>query len=180
MIENTKGAPGIPKEAIANVYLGELKTILQVASEKALLIESLDDFEEKREDEKNMMITAQEILKGANAVIGDDKGSGFYEVVQEYYGISNWLIRNSMLKFEFEECKAGRGWHLGKFMVAHIADKGEKYDMNLLVASDILQVLCEKGQVEGIKEQAWAVVERLNEKEALRKNVDVISNQLKK
>lgn len=61
------------KEAIFDLLIGEVQVNLMKVSEKASMIETMDEFEEKREEEKQTLQTAEFSLETLPLTITNDK-----------------------------------------------------------------------------------------------------------
>lgn len=80
----------------------DLRHCLEKISEKAAMIESMDDLEEKREDEKFTLLSAIAEYDLIPYLISESQEDARQEVMCEissqYYNRTNWIIRNSILK----------------------------------------------------------------------------------
>jgi hypothetical protein len=81
----------------------DLRACLQKVSEKAAMIESMDEFEEKREEEKQTLQSALYELDSLPYLISSAKNEAqqtyLTEVCKNYYQGTNWIVRNGILKW---------------------------------------------------------------------------------
>ena len=172
----------------------DLHESLKKVSEKASMIESLDEFEEKREEEKQTLQTAIDAYECLPYTLEiESQASTLTELSQKYYPKTNWIIRNSILKsflLTFKQKRDNLLPELSKFcfqLIKNVADSGEKYDTNLSLISDLVLMFTdycfgslEDTQKEIAVDNIAVVLHLLAERNTddLRKNLDVIKRNI--
>eukprot|EP00347_Sterkiella_histriomuscorum_P023653 403333856 len=178
------------KQAIFDQLFVELVNSLKKVSEKASMIDSIDEFEEKREEEKSTLQTAVFAYESLPLIIETEtQTQNLLDVSLEFYQKTNWMIRQSILKAAIILLKKPNQIiqevliRFSESIIKIISNVGEKYETNLALISEVVLLFSEKnGQniSQTTKDQIVIILELIHSKgqENLKKNNDLIKRNI--
>ncbi|CDW80673.1 proteasome-associated protein ecm29 homolog [Stylonychia lemnae] len=173
--------------------ISDLSIQLQKISELASMIETVDDLEEKKEDEKQalqIVVSTYELLP--RIMTNQSQIQDYCELSFKYYQRTNWIIRKSVLgslkQILEKSSKDVLDQNLNiliKNLIASIAQSGEKYETNLALISDVITTYTERYYTavenkDGFNQDVLAIIELIVAKgqEDLKKNIDIIRRNI--